>query len=111
MNILVCGGRDFSDYQLMSEVLSGYEDVADIIIHGGAKGADKMAGVWAKSNGVHSAEVGALWDNYGKSAGYKRNSAMLLLRPDLVIAFKGGAGTKMMVDLARRSNVEVLEVN
>lgn len=110
MNILVCGGRDFSDYQLMSEVLSDYEDVADVIIHGGAKGADKMAGVWAKSNGVHSAEVTALWNSYGKSAGYKRNTAMLLLKPDLVIAFSGGVGTKMMVDLARRGNIKVLEV-
>lgn len=110
MNILVCGGRDFSDYQLMSEVLSGYEDVADIIIHGGAKGADKMAGVWAKSNGVHSAEVVALWDSYGKSAGYKRNASMLLLQPDLVIAFSGGVGTKMMVGLARRAGVKVVEV-
>lgn len=110
MNILVCGGRDFSDYQMMSDVLSDYVDKVSIVIHGGARGADKMAGVWAKSNGVHSAEVGALWDNYGKSAGYKRNAAMLLLRPDLVIAFSGGVGTKMMVDLARRAGVEVVEV-
>lgn len=111
MNILVCGGREFSDYQLLEEVLNGYGKSDLMIIHGGARGADKMAGNWAKCNGVHSAEVQALWDKYGKPAGYKRNSAMLMLKPDLVIAFSGGVGTKMMVDLATKAGIEVLEVN
>lgn len=111
MNILVCGGREFSDYQLLSEVLNDYSKSGLMIIHGGARGADSMAGKWAEANGVHSAEVRALWADYGKSAGFKRNSAMLNLKPDLVLAFSGGVGTKMMVDLARRAGVEVVEVN
>ena len=40
-----------------------------------------------------------MWDFYGKSAGYKRNVIMGSLAPDLCIAFPGGVGTRMMVEI------------
>lgn len=30
--------------------------------------------------------------------------------PDLVVAFPGGAGTSMMVDLSRKAKISVLEI-
>jgi hypothetical protein len=107
--ILVCGGRDYLD----RDQLYGAMDLLDsrhpvsMIVEGGAQGADTLAGEWAESKGIHRAIVPALWDHYGKSAGYKRNSAMLLLPVEYCVAFPGGKGTKMMADLCARKEIPV----
>lgn len=95
MIVLVCGGRDyFGDVAGPLSLLH-----IDLMIHGGARGADLSCASWAKSRGIHCAQVDALWDFYGKSAGYKRNVIMGSLAPDVCIAFPGGAGTRMMVQI------------
>jgi hypothetical protein len=78
-----------------------------LIIHGNTRGADTVGKMWAINNGVHHVAVEALWDFYGKSAGYKRNSAMLLLQPEYCVAFPGGKGTDMMVKLCEKDNIPV----
>lgn len=79
-----------------------------IVIHGGADGADQMAGQAAKLRGLHSAIVYPLWGRYGRSAGHRRNAAMLSLQPDLVIAFSLGTnGTQGTIDGARRLGIPV----
>lgn len=123
---LVCGGRDFDNYQFVSYTLDKLcierstcynpDDnwlPSDIkIIHGGARGADHCADQWAVVNWCQFQEFPAQWDKYGKRAGYLRNQQMLDEgKPDLVIAFPGGRGTKMMVDIARKAGVEVIEVS
>lgn len=94
LRVLVCGGRDYyGDVECLKQI----PGVVDIVIHGGAKGADSRAGAWFESRGIHTAVVKALWDFYDKPAGRKRNVAMLLLRPDYCVAFPGGRGTADMV--------------
>lgn len=80
------------------------------IISGMARGADKVAVDWAVVNWCKWHEFPANWELYGKAAGFIRNRRMLDEgKPDLVVAFPGGKGTKMMVDLAKNAGVEVLE--
>lgn len=112
MRALVCGGRGFSDMKAVSEILDRVtaHSIRNIIIHGGAKGADSLAEAWAKEEGIHTAVVTARWGTYGKKAGYLRNSAMSLLLPDLVIAFPGGRGTEMMKEIAWHDGIRVVEV-
>lgn len=112
MKLLVCGGRDFNDYQSLDNTLTFLNGMIgiDIIISGGAPGADTMAKNWAHHNGIHCAEVKALWNSFGKSAGYKRNSTMLLLKPDLCLAMPGGKGTDMMVKLCHNKNISVKDM-
>lgn len=107
--MLVCGGRNFNDSILLLSALSKAHAHRPIglLIHGGAKGADIMAGAWAKGRGIHVARVDALWDAHGKAAGPARNRAMLLLKPDVVIAFPGGSGTAHMVGIAREAGITV----
>ncbi len=70
-----------------------------------------MAGEWADCNWVQSKEYPAQWEKYGRRAGYLRNKQMLEEgKPELVIAFPGGVGTRMMVQLAKTAGVEVIEV-
>ena len=102
MRVLVTGGRDYLGDVSCLEMI----DIS-ILIHGGAKGADMRAAIWANENDIHTASVKALWDSFGKAAGYERNSAMLLLQPEYCVAFPGGRGTNMMVNLCNKNQIPV----
>lgn len=111
--ILVCGGRDFTDqeraFKILDQSLKTFKEVH--LIQGGASGADLCAKNWALSRGIEFTEYPAEWDKYGKRAGYIRNTQMLNEgKPDIVVAFPGGKGTQMMINLAKAANVHVIEV-
>jgi hypothetical protein len=107
MKILVCGGRDFSDYPFMSSTLESINPTQ--IISGGARGADRLAERYAVEFGVPIQVFPALWDTEGKAAGFIRNQRMLDEGdPDLVVAFPGGRGTDDMVRRAIRHGVKVI---
>lgn len=112
MKVLVCGGRDYSNYNYLEKVLDGLfaERPFFILIHGNARGADKMAGLWAKRNGVQEVVCPANWDYFSVGAGPIRNEAMLKLEPDLVVAFPGGSGTANMISKAKNKGIEVYEL-
>lgn len=113
--ILVCGSREFDNWQLMLETMAPYQEIENLtIIEGEAKGADFLARVWAKYLGKTIEAYPADWKTYGKAAGPIRNKEMLLKgRPNLVIAFlsKGSIGTKDMIKQAKEANVETIVVN
>ncbi len=106
MKVLICGGRNFANRRAMVKVIASLRD-DDLVIHGGASGADRLAGQVALEHGIHTAEVKAIWPIYGKGAGPRRNTAMLALRPDKVIAFPGGNGTGDCIRQAIQAGVPV----
>lgn len=113
MRVLVCGGRDYRDHDKVNAVLDKLHSEAGIftVIQGGAKGADRLADIWAGMNNVLRVQFDADWENHGTFAGPMRNARMLAEgEPDLVIAFPGGRGTADMVKKARRAGVEVIEI-
>ncbi len=116
MRVLVCGGRDYDNYQRVFQTLtdlavkttpmSSFE-----IIQGGAKGADFLARCWAATNGFNWYEYPADWKTHGPAAGPMRNKQMLEEgKPDLVIAFPGGKGTAHMVKIAQEAGIPVKEI-
>lgn len=107
MRVIVCGGRDYRDYDRVFAALAELGHDA-IIIEGGATGADRLARVAARNLGLWCWTCPADWDRHGKGAGHIRNMRMLdQARPHLVIAFPGGRGTANMVEIARLALVEV----
>lgn len=127
--ILVCGGRDFDDEELLNKILDQYcrdEDLysirptknnpewdtlsAPIVIHGGASGADTLADKWAKGHHFEVREYKADWNKHGRSAGPIRNAEMLKENPDVVFAFSGGLGTLDMIKKSKKAGVKVIEV-
>lgn len=113
MKLLVCGGRDYSDRErlklAMNQAVVGVTEV--VVIHGGARGADTLAGEIAKAAGVPTQVFLADWDRFGKRAGFLRNTKMLEEgKPDIVLAAPGGAGTRMMIEIAKRAGVTVIEI-
>jgi hypothetical protein len=122
--LLVCGGRNYRDKYKLWNVLDeicrdrkwtdnpGEGEYLNLVtlVCGMARGADTLAHDWAVHNYCEIEEYPAEWDKYGKSAGYIRNKRMADSRPDLVVAFPGGAGTANMVKIAREAGIEVIEV-
>lgn len=68
-----------------------------------------MAGELGKQLGIRVQKFPADWDRYGKAAGGIRNSQMLIEgKPDLVVAFPGGNGTRDMVLKARKAGIRTI---
>lgn len=113
MRILVCGGRDYEDYDTLKTVLSSLQVTKGhftAIIHGDAKGADKLAGRYAEMHNIPVARFPADWERHGKKAGPLRNKQMLAVgKPDLVVAFAGGKGTADMIHQSKKAGVEIFD--
>ena len=108
IRLLVCGGRGYDNWPVVRRELDANQPVA-FLIHGGASGADRLAGKWADVNGVPTIVFPANW-RQGKKAGPMRNQLMIDEgKPDLVIAFPGGRGTDDMVRRARAAGVHVVQ--
>lgn len=132
MRILVCGGREYgimpdrcpSDQHrywreraaresfFLRETLDCLhaQERISTIIHGGAKGADTLAGLWAERKGILVQVFPADWKAHGRGAGPIRNRQMIFEGlPAKVVAFPGGLGTADMVAQARAAGVSVFE--
>lgn len=125
--VIVCGSRDWTDAKTIERVL--YDELLEcgdeplVIIEGQCPhgGADIIAGEWADmhhDDGVARVPYPANWKRHGRSAGPRRNQAMLdyllaRLNHDChgieVIAFhddlESSRGTKDMVDRAHKAGV------
>lgn len=113
MLVLICGDRNWTDDKAIERemIRHGLDPKRDVIMHGGANGADSIAGKVATKHGFVVHVIRANWGLYGKAAGPVRNKWMLDRSPDLVLAFhpniKQSKGTKNMVKIAREKGVEV----
>lgn len=110
--ILVCGGREFADQVAAFAVLdkAHANRPISVVISGRARGADLIGERWAISRGVAVLPFPADWSLYGRYAGPIRNAAMLIEgKPDGVIAFPGGPGTRNMIQQARTAGIPVWE--
>jgi len=109
-NVIVAGGRDFSDYALLKKsldnILSTLNDVC--IISGGARGADKLGERCAKENSYPLEVFEAEGDTYGKAAGYKRNERMAAHSRYCVVFWDSKSiGSGHMITIAKRYGLKV----
>lgn len=114
MRLLVCGGRDFSDTAMAYRVLDKVRKHmgVDVVIEGDARGADRIAGYWARKNRLDNIKFPADWKTHGIAAGPMRNRQMLDEgKPDYVLAFPGGNGTENMIRQAKARGLPVWRVN
>lgn len=110
--IIIAGGREFSDYELLAlEAKTFIEEIdTDIveIVSGKARGADSLGEKWAKEQGHTIKEFPADWEKHGRSAGYLRNSEMANYATHCLCFWDGKSkGTKHMIDLATKKGLMV----
>jgi hypothetical protein len=112
MRLIIAGGRDFNDYELLKEkvdyILSNKPKDNIEIVSGTARGADILGERYAKEKGYKIMEFPAKWGQYGKSAGYKRNEEMANYASHCVCFWDGESkGTKHMIDIAKRERLNL----
>jgi len=111
--VLVTGDRNWTDEAMIVRALSHFPR-GTLLVHGDARGADRIAGQVAQRLGFRVQAEPADWDRYGKAAGPKRNESMLsYYEPDVVLAFhddlRGSKGTADCVARARAKGYKVYE--
>ena len=107
LRLLVCGGRDWGDAAAVRRTIRELQPT--VIIHGAARGADRLADWAADSLGIPKLPFPAKWGLHGKKAGTIRNQQMLDEgKPDMVLAFPGGRGTEDMVGRAEKAGIPVV---
>jgi hypothetical protein len=82
MKLLICGSRSVTDPDIifssieksLSQLVISKKQIKEVI-HGGAKGVDRIAGDWAKKNNIPVKIFYPDWD-LGKKAGPLRNIEM-----------------------------------
>lgn len=128
LRILITGSRAWTDRKAIARALTDAIDkhgahllIQDehgpkllwdqiTVVHGGARGADRIAGQIAAVWGMHVEEHPADWDQYGKAAGAIRNKAMVNLGADVCLAFptQRSIGTRHCMQLARDAGIPIL---
>lgn len=109
MKVLICGGRHWKDRRMIRDCMRSLP-AGTTVIHGAARGADKIAGEVAGDLGLKVMAFPADWQRLGKAAGPVRNLLMLEQNPDEVWAFHDNLaesrGTKNMLSLATKKGVQ-----
>jgi len=116
IKLAVVGSRSFADKELLFEILDRNRHRIQLIVSGGARGADALAQEWAQARTVPCQVFHPKWqDEHGRfdrRAGFKRN-VDVIKNADEVLAFWDGQspGTKHAIELARKQNKAVQIVN
>jgi hypothetical protein len=130
MRLVVTGGRQFNNMTMMHmgmlQVCERMHDYIDVVIHGDATGADKLADAWCMFQGIPTEKFPARWSEihlpgarvrvgrhgaYNVLAGMWRNQQMIDEgKPDAWLAMPGGTGTADMVTRCRAAGLPGIEV-
>lgn len=110
MRVLICGSRNWIDERVIEREIRKHRKEIKLIIHGGARGADTLAGMIAHQLRIPVKVFPAQWKRFGRGAGHIRNQQMLDEgKPDQVWAFtedlRSSRGTKDMVHRATKAQV------
>jgi len=109
--VLVTGSRNYTDRGRLREAIIDATKRTDknvVVIQGGATGADRLAKLICKEEGIYCATLDALWDSLGRSAGVLRNQMMIdLVEVDEAIAcpLPTSRGTFDMMDRLKRAGI------
>lgn len=108
MRLLVTGDREWNDKWRIQDIITARLPMPGnqhVLIHGNARGADRLAADIARVLGIKLESYPADWTNQGLAAGSIRNRKMLKEgKPDMVIAFHNNIerskGTKNMINIS-----------
>lgn len=107
--ILIAGGRDFRYQKFLFRTMDRLTESIDkpiVVIHGDAKGADRLGRDWAKFRNHKIETFPANWKKHGRSAGPIRNQQMLDEgKPHKVVVFPGGTGSEHMMNITENAQI------
>ncbi len=109
--IVITASRDYTNDFTASIWIDAYVrkmiPPGSLVIHGNARGGDRIAAESAKRHGCELVPFEPDWKQHGKKAGFLRNLEMLDTQPDSVIAFWNGKskGCKHTIDEAMKRGI------
>lgn len=106
--LLITGSREWTDEAAVHGALLLWGP--GVVIHGAARGADRIAGALAARLGWPVEIYPADWDRHGRAAGTMRNRVMVERGAEVCLAFplRGSRGTWDCVRRARAARIEVV---
>ena len=112
--ILVTGSRTWTDNTPIRHHLARCRTTypGAVLVHGNAHGADRIAaGIWRSWRlpiEAHPAD----WHTHGRTAGYRRNTAMVAAGADLCLAFihNGSRGASHCAALAEQAGIPTIRI-
>ena len=118
MKVIVAGGRDFKDYDLLKFTLDNFQqEYGNIteVVSGTAKGVDKLGEQYANENNIPIKRFVPDWEGLGKKAGHVRNRLMGDYAKEhngMLVAFwdNQSKGTKGMIDYATKIGLKSVVV-
>lgn len=111
MKVIIAGGRDFKDYDLLcqkcDQILSSVqEDI--IIVSGCALGADFLGEKYSEERGYQTFYFPANWRLYGRGAGPVRNREMADYADAAIVFWDGQSkGSAHMIETAKEKGLKV----
>lgn len=113
MRILICGDRDWTNYQMIFEYIQKQKEIYEplTVIEGEADGVDIMSRKAAEYLGITVKPFPANWRLFKGQAGSVRNAQMIREgKPDKAVAFHNdiehSKGTKDMVNKLEAAGIE-----
>ena len=113
MRLLTFGGRDYNDRETFFRHLDRIDrdHCIDVIIEGGALGADRLGREWALARDVRHVTFEADWKTHQRRSGPMRNQRMIEEgMPTHAIAAPGGVGTDDMTRRVRAAGIPLIEI-
>ena len=108
MKVIIAGSRDVTNMSYVLDAIAIAQFDITEVVSGMARGADKLGHLYGKTMRIPVSEWHADWDEYGKSAGYKRNVQMGEYADALIAIWDGQSkGTKYMIDIMKKLNKPV----
>lgn len=108
MKVIIAGSRTIIEpLKLQGAIQKSEFDITEVV-SGAARGADALGELYAIEHKIPLKRFPANWAKHGKSAGYQRNALMADYADGLIALWDGKSrGTKHMIDLAKKSGLEV----
>ena len=103
MRVIIAGGRDINDFDLVLDAVedSGFD--IDTVVSGGARGVDHMGEIFASEMNLKLNVYEADWERNGRAAGPIRNRKMAENADALIAIWDGKSrGTKNMIETAKK---------
>lgn len=108
MKVIIAGSRNIKDGMLLLEAIDKSKFEITEIVSGHAVGVDRMGELYAETHHIPTKIFIPDWSNYGKGAGFIRNEQMANYADALIAIWDGkSSGTKHMIDIAKKNNLQV----
>jgi hypothetical protein len=103
MKVIIAGGRDIHDYNLVLEAVKEAQFPIATVVSGGAPGIDSLGEQYAEEMNLKLNIYQADWERHGRAAGPIRNRKMAENADALIAIWDGKSrGTKNMIETATK---------